>query len=132
MPLRFYTLALFTALLCFALALTWGLRPDWLLWLWSVEYSSATALVARRNAALFLALGIMFYRARHAPPSDTRRAITTGFITGCFVLAALGLSEWISGNAGPGILLAVATETVLGLAFIQAHRASVLTPQTAG
>ena len=129
MPLRFHTLALFTALLCFALALTWGLRPDWLLWLWSVEYSSATGLVARRNAALFLALGIMFYRARHAPPSDTRRAITTGFITGCFVLAALGLSEWISGNAGPGILLAVATETVLGLAFIQAHRASALTPQ---
>jgi hypothetical protein len=131
MPLRFHTLALFTALLCFALALTWGLRPDWLLWLWSVEYSSATGLVARRNAALFLALGIMFYRARHAPPSDTRRAITTGFITGCFVLAALGLSEWISGNAGPGILLAVATETVLGLAFIQAHRASALTPQAA-
>ena len=131
MPLRFHTLALLTALLCFALALTWGLRPDWLLWLWSVEYSSATGLVARRNAALFLALGIMFYRARHAPPSDTRRAITTGFITGCFVLAALGLSEWISGNAGPGILLAVATETVLGLAFIQAHRASVLTPQAA-
>ena len=131
MPLRFHTLALFTALLCFALALIWGLRPDWLLWLWSVEYSSATGLVARRNAALFLALGIMFYRARHAPPSDTRRAITTGFITGCFVLAALGLSEWISGNAGPGILLAVVTETVLGLAFIQAHRASVLTPQTA-
>ena len=129
MPLRFHTLALFTALLCFALALIWGLRPDWLLWLWSVEYSSATGLVARRNAALFLALGIMFYRARHAPPSDTRRALTTGFITGCFVLAALGLSEWISGNAGPGILLAVATETVLGLAFIQAHRASVLTPQ---
>ena len=129
MPLRFHSLALFTALLCFALALTWGLRPDWLLWLWSVEYSSATGFVARRNAALFLALGIMFYRARHAPPSDTRRAITTGFITGCFVLAALGLSEWISGNAGPGILLAVATETVLGLAFIQAHRASALTPQ---
>ena len=64
------------------------------------------------GVALFLALGIMFYRARHAPPSDTRRAITTGFITGCFVLAALGLSEWISGNAGPGILLAVAVVSV--------------------
>ena len=129
MPLRFNTLALFTALLCFVLALTWGLRPNWLLWLWSVEYSSATGLVARRNAALFLALGIMFYRARLAPPSDTRSALTTGFITGCFVLAALGLGEWISGNAGPGILLAVATETALGLAFIQAHKAAVPPPQ---
>ena len=126
---RFYTLALFTALLCFALALIWGLRPDWLLWMWSVEYSSATALVARRNAALFLAIGIMFYRARHAPPSDTRRAMTTGFISGCLILAVLGFSEWINGNAGPGILLAVATEAALGLAFIQAHRSSVVHSQ---
>lgn len=125
MSLSFRPLATFTAVLCLALALVWGLRPDLLLWMWSVEYSSATGLVCRRNAALFLAIGIMFYRARHAPPSDTRRALTTGFITGCLVLAVLGFSEWINGNAGPGILLAVATEAVLGLAFIQAHRSSV-------
>ncbi|QXQ21138.1 hypothetical protein [Pseudomonas tolaasii] len=130
MLLSFRPLALFTALLCFALALIWGLRPDLLLWLWSVEYAGATGLVCRRNAALFLALGIMFYRARHAPPNETRRALTTGFATGCLVLAALGFGEWIDGNAGPGILLAVATETVLGLAFIQAHRSSVVQPQT--
>ncbi len=129
MHLRFHTLALFTAVLCLALALVWGLRPDLLLWMWSVEYSGATGLVCRRNAALFLALGIMFYRARHAPPSDTRRALTTGFITGCLVLAVLGVSEWINGNAGPGILLAVATEAVLGLAFIQAHRSTAIQAQ---
>lgn len=129
MPLRFYTLARFTSLLCLALALVWGLRPELLLWMWNVEYSNATGLVCRRNAALFLAIGIMFYRARHAPPSDTRRAMGTGFITGCLVLAVLGLSEWINGNAGPGILLAVATETALGLAFIQAHRSSITQAQ---
>lgn len=129
MQLSFRSLATFTALLCFALALGWGLRPDLLLWLWSVEYSSATGLVCRRNAALFLAIGIMFYRARHAPPTDTRRAMTAGFSIGCLVLAVLGFSEWINGNAGPAILLAVATETVLGLAFIQAHRSAVAQPQ---
>lgn len=129
MQLRFYTLALFTSLLSFALALTWGLRPDWLLWLWSVESSSATDLVSRRNAALFLAIGIMFYRARHAAPSDARNAMTTGFISGCLTLAVLGVSDWLNGNAGPGILLAVATEAILGLAFIQVHRASVVQAQ---
>ena len=129
MQLSFRHLATFTALLCFALALVWGLRPDLLLWLWSVEYSSATGLVARRNAALFLAIGIMFYRARRTVPSATRRAMTTGFVTGCFVLAILGISEWINGHAGPGILLAVITETALGLAFIQARRSSLTQPQ---
>lgn len=123
MQLNFRPLATFTALLCFALALAWGLRPDLLLWLWSVEYSDATGLVARRNAALFLA------RARRSLPCATRRAMTTGFVTGCFVLAILGISEWINGHAGPGILLAVITETALGLAFIQAQRSSLIQPQ---
>ncbi|OPA90021.1 hypothetical protein BFW86_12695 [Pseudomonas fluorescens] len=129
MPLSFRPLATFTALLCFALALIWGLCPQLLLEMWSVDYAQATGLVARRNAALFLAIGIMLYRARHAPPGDTRSAISSGFMIGCLVLAMLGLSEWITGNAGPGILLAVATETALGLAFIQAHRSSVTHPQ---
>jgi len=129
MQLSFRPLTTFTALLCFALALAWGLRPDLLLWLWSVEYSDATGLVARRNAALFLAIGIMFYRARRSLPCATRRAMTTGFVTGCFVLAILGIREWINGHAGPGILLAVITETALGLAFIQAQRSSLIQPQ---
>ena len=129
MPLSFRTLATATALLCFALALIWGLRPELLLGMWGVASSDATGLVARRSAALFLAIGIMFYRARHAPPSDTRRAITSGFAIGCLVLAVLGVCEWFSGNAGPGIFLAVATETVLGLAFVQAHRSSVVHSQ---
>ena len=129
MPLSFRTLATATALLCFVLALVWGLRPDLLLGMWGVTSSDATGLVARRSAALFLGIGIMFYRARHAPPSDTRRAMTSGFAIGCLVLAVLGVCEWFSGNAGPGIFLAVATETVLGLAFVQAHRSSVVHSQ---
>ncbi|QHF45212.1 hypothetical protein PspS35_15995 [Pseudomonas sp. S35] len=129
MPLSFRTLATFTALLCLALALIWGLRPELLLDMWGVVYTDAAGLVARRNAALFLAISIMFYRARHAPPSPTRSAITSGFAIGCALMALLGLGEWASGNTGPGILLAVATETVLSLAFIQAHRSSVTQPQ---
>lgn len=122
--LHFHRLAMFTALLCFALALVWGMCPDRLLWLWNLEYSHTTGLVARRNAALFLAIGIMFYQARHAPASPLRNALTTGFSTGCLVLAVLGFGEWIGGRAGPGILLAIVTETALGLIFIQAQRSS--------
>ncbi|MFC6338744.1 hypothetical protein GIR22_03440 [Pseudomonas sp. CCM 7891] len=129
MRFSYCTLATFTALLCFALAIIWGFKPDLLLWLWSVEYSSAMGLVARRNAALFLAVGIMFYRARHSPPSVTRKAMTSGFVTGCFVLAVLGFGEWLNGHAGPGILLAVATEAALGLAFLQIRHSSLKQPQ---
>ena len=125
MRLSFHSLATFTAVLCLALAIAWGVRPDLLLWLWGVQYTDASGLVARRNAMLFLAIGIMFYRLHHTAPSPTRSALVSGFIVGCLGLAALGMGEWLKGHAGPGILLAVGTELVLGLGFIQARKPNV-------
>lgn len=57
MPFSFRTLSTFTAALCFLLALVWGLMPQWLLAIWSIEYSPAAGFVARRSAVLFGALG---------------------------------------------------------------------------
>jgi hypothetical protein len=132
MQFSFRTLATFTALLCFVLAFVWGFLPDMLLSIWSVEYSGATGLVSRRSAVLFLALGVMFYRARRAPPSSTRRALSAGVVVGCFGLAALGLGEWLNGHAGPGILLAVIVEIALGLGFIRTRRIAIELAQTTG
>jgi len=125
MQFSFRTLATFTAVLCFALAIVWGLLPQRLLAFWSVDYSGPTGLVARRSAMLFLGLGVMFYYARLAPPSAARRALTTGFMAGCFGLAIMGVLEWLDGQAGPGILLAVGVEIALGLGFAQARHVVV-------
>lgn len=125
MQLSFRTLSTFTAALCFVLALVWGLMPDQLLAVWSIEYSSAAGLVARRSAVLFAALGVMFYLVRNEAPSATRSALSNGFIVGCWGLAALGFGEWLNGDAGPGILLAVGVELALGLGFFQTRRVSV-------
>ncbi|KAA0983842.1 hypothetical protein FQ192_29155 [Pseudomonas sp. ANT_J12] len=125
MQLSFRTLSTFTAALCFVLALVWGLMPDQLLAVWSIEYSSAAGLVARRSAVLFAALGVMFYLVRNEAPSATRSALSNGFIVGCWGLAALGFGEWLNGHAGPGILLAVGVELALGLGFFQTRRVSV-------
>ena len=125
MQLSFRTLSTFTAALCFALALVWGLMPDRLLAIWSIEYSSAAGLVARRSAVLLAALGVMFFLVRHEAPSATRSALSNGFIVGCWGLAALGFGEWLNGHAGPGILLAVGVELALGLGFFQTRRVSV-------
>jgi hypothetical protein len=125
MQLSFRTLSTFTSLLCFVLALVWGLMPDGLLALWSIEYSSAAGFVARRSAVLFAALGVMFYLVRNEAPSSTRNALSIGFTVGCFGLAALGFGEWLNGHAGPGILLAVVVESALGMGFFQTRRVSV-------
>jgi hypothetical protein len=125
MQLSFRTLSTFTAALCFLLALVWGLMPDRLLSIWSIEYSLAVGVVARRSAMLFAALGVMFYLVRNEAPSITRNALTHGFMVGCWGLAALGFGEWLNGHAGPGILLAVVVELALGLAFLQTKRVSM-------
>ena len=125
MQLSFRTLSTFTAVLCFALALIWGLMPERLLAICDVEYSSAAGLVARRGAVLFAALGVIFYLVRNEAPSVTRTALSNGFIVGCWGLAILGFGEWLNGHAGPGILLAVVVELTLGLGFFQTRRVSV-------
>ncbi|WP_433740930.1 hypothetical protein [Pseudomonas putida] len=125
MQFSFRTLSTFTAVLCFFLALVWGFVPDWMLATWDSEYSLTTGLIARRTAVLFAALGVMFYLARNEAPSATRSALSNGFMLGCWGLAILGFGEWLNGHAGPGILLAVAMELALGLAFFQTRRVSV-------
>jgi hypothetical protein len=125
MQLSFRTLSTFTSLLCFLLALAWGLVPDRLLAIWSIEYSSVAGFIARRSAVVFAALGVMFYLVRNEAPSVTRNALSTGFTVGCFGLAVLGFGEWLNGHAGPGILLAVLVESALGLGFVQTRRVAV-------
>lgn len=120
MNLSFRVVAVVCACLCLALALAWVLAPQWLLFLWGVEYSGPTRLVAWRSAALFAGLGIMFFMVRHAPPSQARFAMVCGFAFACFALALLGIFELVSGHAGVGILSAVVVEVVLGLVLAKA------------
>jgi len=132
MQLSFRTLSGLTAALCFLLALIWGVFPDILLAIWSIEYSDGAGFVARRSAVLFAGLGVMFILVRNAPPSIARSALSNGFIVGCFGLAILGFAEWLNGHAGPGILLAVLVEFALGLGFVQARRVTVELGETVG
>lgn len=117
MNLRFKNLAFVAALVCFALSILWLLAPHVLLAMWGVDYTSPVGLVSRRSAALFLGVGVMFMMARHAAPSPSRTALTTGFTVSCLALATLGLIELLTGHASMGILSAVAVELAFAVAF---------------
>lgn len=117
MKLNFRTLAILSALLFFALALTWMFAPDLVLSSWGVELSDPVGLVGRRGAALYAGVGVMFFLARNAEPSAARSALITGFMVSCSVLAALGVIEFVAGHAERGILAAVLIEIALVLAF---------------
>ncbi|MFS1287006.1 hypothetical protein [Pseudomonas piscis] len=122
MSWSFRRLCSLTALICLLLALAWGLAPGLLLTLWGLDYNPVAGFVARRNALLFLALAVIFHQFRDVGHSPARQALGNGMAIGCFALAGLGTLEWLNGNAGAGIFLAVGTELLLGLGFVQARR----------
>lgn len=118
MKLNFRSLAILSALLFFALALTWMFAPDLVLSSWGVELSYPVGLVGRRAAALYAGVGFMFFLARNTEPSAARSALITGFMVSCLVLAALGVFELATGHAERGILAAVLIEVAFVLVFL--------------
>lgn len=117
MKFNFRILAIITALLFFALALTWMFAPNLVLSSWGVELSYPVELIGRRAAALYAGIGIMFFLARNAEPSAARSALIRGVQLTGLILAALGAFEFVTGHAERGILAAVLIEIALVLAF---------------
>jgi hypothetical protein len=116
--MRFSHLAQGAAVICSVLAAIWLCTPQFLLAIWSVSFSEATALVCRRSGALFAGIAFMLFQLRHAPPSPVRTAVANGITVGCSILALLGLADVALGHAGAGMFLAVAVEVALAAAFM--------------
>lgn len=113
--LSFYMLAMSTAIVFALLAMIWIGAPTLFLSAWAVEDAAATRLVGRRAAALYSGIAIMFFIARHAPPSTARMALVCGLTSTCMLLAAFGLYDFFKGRASSGILVAVGIEAVFSL-----------------
>lgn len=116
--LSFYRLSVLTSILFILLATILMFAPDKMLVGWGVELTIASGLLARRIAALYTGLAVMFFMARNAEHSTTRTALIYGMITSCLILAFLGVYEFDTGHASSGILTAVIIEVALVLAFL--------------
>lgn len=116
--LSFYRLSVLSSILFSLLAIILMFAPDKMLAGWGVELTIAVGLLARRIAALYAGLAVMFFMVRNAEHSTTRTALIYGTITGCMILAILGVYEFATGHATSGILSAVFIEVVLSLLFM--------------
>jgi len=116
--LSFHRLSVITSVLFISLAIILMFTPTLMLTGWGVELTTSVGLVVKRIAALYTGLAVMFYFVRNAEHSTTRTALIYGTITGCTLLACLGIYEFVIGHATSGILSAVFIEVALMLAFI--------------
>jgi len=116
--LSFHRLSVFSSILFVVLAINLMFAPAQMLTSWGIELTTSVGLVARRIAALYIGLAVMFFMVRHAEHSTTRTALISGTITACSILALLGVYEFATGHATSGILTAVLVEVALVLAFL--------------
>lgn len=82
--------------------------------------SAWTDFLCRRAGVIVLGLGVLSFVSRNAPPTATRQGIVLGVGTSLGGLAVLGSVEVARGFASPGLLPAVAVETLFALAYVLA------------
>lgn len=116
--LSFYRLSVFSSLLFTVLSIILLLAPVIMLSAWGVELTESVGLVARRIAALYAGIAVMYFFVRNSAHSATRTALIVGTITACLILALLGVYEYVAGHASAGILISVLIEIVLVMAFL--------------
>lgn len=121
--MTFRRLALLSAVLFFALSAMWMCAPELMLTQWGVPYTESAGLVSRRAAAFYAGMALMLLLARKAEASGARFALSSGISLTCLMLATLGILEWRSGAATAQILIAVALEAVLAVAFLLSNKA---------
>ncbi|MWV28859.1 hypothetical protein [Aurantiacibacter rhizosphaerae] len=85
---------------------------------WGIEVSDGAVILFRRLGVVYLALGLVFFLARDAAPSDFRSAVCLVMAGAIAILGFLGLFEYLARRAGRGILIAAVGEWVLAALFI--------------
>ena len=99
MKFTFRNIAIINALVLFVVAILWMFAPNIFLSLWGVEYSYDLGMLSRRGAAAYAGVSVMLFYAKNAEPSPVRSALVAGFVVACFILAALGVMEFVTGPA---------------------------------
>lgn len=106
-------LALFVILLVAgrAYVTTYGVAPG-----------EGSAFLARRAAPLFAGLAVTLWLLRDLPVGTARDGLCYGLAVIWFGIAATGVYEFGTGQAGAAILIAAAAEVVGGLVFLVLRR----------
>jgi hypothetical protein len=117
--MSFKTIAVITAGVAFVLAFAYFFVGELVVGRWQIQPTESVLLFGRRIGGLYLGLSVMYYLARSSPVSVARTALSAGTAVALSVLALLGIYEVAVGHAGPGILVSVAVESLIALAYIR-------------
>jgi hypothetical protein len=116
--MTFRTVATITSILLFLLGAGYLFAGGVLVGRWNIPATDEVLLVARRIGAIYLGLSVLFFKAKNAPVSAARAAITAGAVAVLSLLVILGVYEFVVGRVGAGIFVSAGIELVLAIGFV--------------
>lgn len=118
----FRIVAIVTAVACLGLfAVLFGNGASYVA-TFAIQPDQGAGFVARRAAPVFAGLAVILWVLRDLPVGTARDGICLGMVVLWLGIAATGVYEYTSGQAGGAILIASAVELLAALAFWVARR----------
>jgi len=114
-----------TSLIFITLFVALVLFPKVIYWLFNLQQNDVSDFLAKRAGMLFLGLAILCFYSRNTSSMEVEKLVSLSIATSMTAMAVLGVFEFLRGNAGPGIMVAVFAELVIALFFYRlwsAHR----------
>ena len=117
--MSFKTTSIVAALVTFVLGAGYLFVGPQIVGRWRLEPTASVLLMGRRIGALYLGLSVMFFLARCIGPSSARTALSAGTMVACILLALTGVQALSTGLVSSGMLISVAVEILLAVAFLR-------------
>lgn len=120
--MTFRTLNLLGAAVLAALGLALVFAPSVLYGLFGLELNPLGGFVSRRTAAFMFGVVALLILTRDSTDRALVRAVAGAMVITMGGLALLGLGEFARGYAGPGIFVAIVTESFFTLGYARVLR----------
>ena len=113
----FQRLTTLCAALFSLLTLVLLLAPAIIYWLFGIEQNPLGDFMSKRAAMLFVGLATLCWLARTSQTTEVQRLVAAAIGLSMGGMAFLGVYEFIRGNAGVGIWLAIIAETTIATLY---------------
>ena len=115
--MSFAAIATVTAVAAFLLAIGWLFFGHLMIRRWGREPNEIALVIGRRIGGVYLSIALMFAYVRTTGVPEMISTFSTFGMVANVILAALGTGEYLKGRVGRAMLVSVALEIFLALAF---------------
>ncbi|MHA3915798.1 hypothetical protein [Halovulum sp. GXIMD14793] len=95
------------------------LFPEVIYWLLGQEGNGLGDFLAKRAGVLFIGFSVFCLASRKTESPEVIGIVTLSIGTAMSAIAGLGLYEFINGNAGAGIMIAIVIEVIIATLFLR-------------